>query len=59
MPIFRRSKTVLLQQRAVLASYIAAPHNRYQPHPAEPAQYTKCSNTVFVLKMGIMMSEAY
>jgi hypothetical protein len=42
----------------VLASYNAAPHNRYQPHPAEPEQYTKCSNTVFVLlKMGIMMPE--
>jgi len=31
---------------------------RYQPHPAEPQQYTICSNTVFVLlKMGIMMPE--
>jgi hypothetical protein len=30
---------------AVLASYNAAPHNRYQPHPAEPEQYTTCSNT--------------
>jgi hypothetical protein len=51
MPIFRRTKTVLL-----LASYNAAPHNRYQPHPTEPAQNTKCSNTAFVLlKMGIMM----
>ena len=30
----------------------------HQPHPAEPAQYTICSNTVFVLlKMGIMMPE--
>jgi hypothetical protein len=39
----------------VLASYNAAPHNRYQPHPEEPEQYTKCSNTVFVLlKMVIM-----
>ena len=29
-----------------------------QPHPAEPAQYTICSNTVFVLlKMGIMMRQ--
>jgi hypothetical protein len=38
--------------------YKAAPHNRYQPHPAEPEQYTKCSNTVFVLlKMGIMVPE--
>ena len=24
----------------VLTSYNAAPHNRYQPHPAEPEQYT-------------------
>jgi len=24
----------------VLASYNAAPHNRYQPHPAEPVQHT-------------------
>ena len=38
----------------MLASYNAAPHNRYQPHPAEPEQHTKCSNRVFVLlKMGI------
>ena len=29
----------------VLAPYNAAPHNRYQPHTAEPAQYTICSNT--------------
>jgi hypothetical protein len=44
---------------ALLASYnAAAPHNHYQPHPAEPEQHTKCSNTVFVLlKMGIMMPE--
>jgi len=42
----------------VLAPHNAAPHNRYQPHPAEPAQHTACSNTVFVLlKMGIMMAE--
>ena len=40
----------------VLTSYNAAHHNHYQPHPAEPEQYTTCSNTVFVpLKMGIMM----
>jgi hypothetical protein len=40
----------------LLASYNAAPHNRYQPHPTEPEQYTTCSNTAFVLlKMGIMM----
>ena len=44
--------------RALLASYNAAPHNRYQPHPAEPEQITKRSNTVFdLLKMGIMMPE--
>ena len=24
------------RMRAVLASYNAAPHSRYQPHPAEP-----------------------
>ena len=42
----------------MLASYNAAPHNRYQPHPAEPEQYTICSNTVFVLlKMDIMLPE--
>jgi len=29
----------------LLAPYNAAPHNRYQPHPAEPAQQTTCSNT--------------
>ena len=41
-------------------SYKAAPHNRYQPHPIEPVQYTKYSNTVFdLLKMGIMMPETY
>jgi hypothetical protein len=35
-----------------------APHNHYQPHPAEPEQHTKCSNRAFVLlKMGIMMPE--
>jgi len=35
-----------------------APVNRYQPHPAEPEQHTKCSNRAFVLlKMGIMMPE--
>jgi hypothetical protein len=32
------------RMRAVLASYNAVPHNRYQPHPAEPKQYTICSN---------------
>ena len=43
---------------SVLASYNAAPHNRYQRHPTEPEQYTICSNKVFVLlKMGIMMPE--
>jgi len=36
------SRTVTL---TVLAPYNAAPHNRYQPHPAEPAQHTTCSNT--------------
>jgi len=42
----------------VLASYKAAPHNRYQPHPAEPAQHPTCSNIRLVLlKMGIMMPE--
>jgi hypothetical protein len=45
---------------ALLASYKAVPHNRYEPHPAEQEQYTKCSNRVFVLlKMGIMMPETY
>jgi len=35
-----------------------ASHNRYQPHPAEPAQHTTCSNTCLVLlKMGIIMPE--
>jgi len=29
----------------VLTPHKAAPHNRYQPHPAEPAQHTTCSNT--------------
>ena len=42
----------------VLAPYNTAPHNRYQPHPAEPAQHTTCSNTrLGLLKMGIMMPE--
>jgi len=42
----------------VLAPYNAAPHNRYQPHPAVPAQHTTCSNThLGFLKMGIMMPE--
>ena len=50
MPIFRRTRRVLLHN--------TAPHNRYQPHPAEPAQHTTCSNTRLVLlKMGIMMPE--
>ena len=41
-----------------LAPYNAAPHNRYQPHPAEPAQHNTCSNIRLVLlKMGIMMPE--
>ena len=29
----------------VLTPYKAAPCNRYQPHPSEPAQHTTCSNT--------------
>ena len=42
----------------VLTPYNAAPHNHYQPHPAEPAQHTTCSKTRLVLlKMGIMMPE--
>jgi len=42
----------------VLAPYNRAPHNRYQPHTAEPAQHTTCSNTRLVLlKMGRMMTE--
>jgi len=42
----------------VLAPHNAAPHNRYQPHPTEPAQHTTCSNTRLVLlKMGIKMPE--
>jgi len=42
----------------VLAPYNAAPHNRNQPHPAEPAQHTNSSNTRLGLqKMGIMMPE--
>ena len=48
----------LTETFTVLASYKTAPHNRYQPHPAEPEQYTKCSNgVIFLLKMGIMMPE--
>jgi len=40
------------------APYNAAPHNHYQPHPAEPARHTTWSNTCLVLvKMGIMMPE--
>jgi len=51
-----------IQHRTVtftlLTSYNAAPHNRNQPHPAEPEQYTKCINWAFVLlKMGIVMPE--
>jgi len=42
----------------VLTPYKAAPHKRYQPHPAEAAQHNTCSNTRLVLlKMGIMMPE--
>ena len=48
------------RMRAMLAPHNAAPHNHYQPHPAEPERYTICSNTVFVLlKMGIMMPETF
>jgi len=36
----------------LLAPYKAAPHNRYQPHPAEPAQYTICSNTRSLFSWG-------
>ena len=46
------------RMQALLAPYNAAPHNRYQPHPAEPAQHTTCSNTrLGLLKIGIMMPE--
>ena len=49
---------VFIKLDTVLASYNAAPHNRYQPHPAEPEQHTKCSNrAVVLLKMGITMPE--
>jgi len=42
----------------VLTPYKAAPHNHYQPHPAETAQHNICSNIRLVLlKMGIMMPE--
>jgi len=52
------ASTVKVTVRLVLASYNTAPHNRHQPHPAEPAQHTTCSNTRLVLlKMGIMMPE--
>jgi len=48
----------LLFDFTVLAPYNTAPHNHYQPHPAEPAQHTTCSNTrLGLLKMGIMMPE--
>jgi len=48
----------LLFDFTVLAPYNAASHNRYQPHPTEPAQHTMCSNTRLVLlKMGILMPE--
>jgi len=46
--------------RCLEGSFKTAPQNRYQPQPAEPEQYTKCSNGFFVLmKMGIMMTETY
>jgi len=42
----------------VLTPYKAAPHNRYQPHPAEPAQHNTGSNIRLVLlKMDIMIPE--
>jgi len=42
----------------VITSCKTVPVNRYQTHPAEPEQHTKCSNRPFVLlKMGIMMPE--
>jgi len=57
MPIFRRTKTVcycIWCNALVLLDVVgsgcgalccscAAPHNHYQPHPAEPAQLTTCS----------------
>jgi len=47
---------VLGCEHYVLTSYKTASQNRYQPHPVEPEQYTKCSNGFFdLLKMGIMM----
>ena len=53
-----REKTVRTVTFTVLAPHKAAPHNRYQPHPAEPEQHTTCSNIRLVLlKMGIMMPE--
>ena len=46
----------LLFDFTVLTPYKTAPHNRYQPHPAEAAQHNTCSNIRLVLlKMGIMM----
>ena len=52
------AKLDIRMRALVLISYNAAPHNRYQPHPAKPEPHTKCSNRAFVLlKMGIMMPE--
>jgi hypothetical protein len=52
MPIFRRSKTVLL--RMVYCAPNRSQVKKWRP----PAQYTICSNTVFdLLKMDIMMPE--
>ena len=61
MPIFRRTKIVCYCIRCtalVLLDVVGsgcgalrcrmrmlASYNRYQPNPAEPAHYTKCSNT--------------
>ena len=49
---------LLFDTFTVLTPHKAAPHNRYQPHPAEPAQHNICSDIRLVLlKMGIMMPE--
>jgi hypothetical protein len=49
----------LFETFIMLTSHKTEPHNHYQPHPAEPEQYTKCSNGFFVLlKMGIIMPES-
>ena len=62
MPILRRTKTCVTAYgvlRWFCWMWLVAVVARYQPHPAEPAQYTTCSNTrSLLLKMGIMMPEA-